>query len=379
MVKFKTNEEYIKELSDRDIKLTPLEPYINVSTKILHQCNRCGFKWNITPYYVLDNPNRCPICNHKRVGQPPEYRNSIWANETLRNKLSVYLSDDIMKQHTVYSKQFVNVECPDCHRVRSIGVGQLTQQGFSCICNDGVSFPNKFVFNVLTQLGVRFKTEWAPTWSLGKIYDDYLFDFNMIIENHGIQHYETRTIFAERTLEEEQNNDIQKLRLAQENNIKHYIVLDCRHSTLEWIKDSIMHSKLPQLLNFNAEDINWNCALEFASKNLIREAALLWNQGEDINKIAIILGKSRVTIRKWLKVAAELEWCNYDPQHSKKYGLSFGKNASQKQVLCVELNRVFSSATEAAIFINHKSCSHVAACCRGQREIAGGYHWQYIT
>lgn len=48
-----------------------------------------------------------------------------------------------------------------------------------------------------------------------------------------------------------------------------------------------------------------------------------------------------------------------------------------KPVLCVELDKVFESAlaAEKELGIHRQNISHVL---RGKREIAGGYHWQYV-
>ena len=66
-----------------------------------------------------------------------------------------------------------------------------------------------------------------------------------------------------------------------------------------------------------------------------------------------------------------LEWCfakencNYGT-HNKKLG---------KAVYCVELNKIFDTASEAARELN--ICNHISECCAGKRKTAGGYHWEY--
>lgn len=52
--------------------------------------------------------------------------------------------------------------------------------------------------------------------------------------------------------------------------------------------------------------------------------------------------------------------------------------AHEKRVLCVEENKIFSSASEAAKWCGLSSCAHVCDCCRGIRKTAKGYHWKYI-
>ena len=51
---------------------------------------------------------------------------------------------------------------------------------------------------------------------------------------------------------------------------------------------------------------------------------------------------------------------------------------TKKAVECIELGTTYESAAEAAraMGLNH---SHISSCCRGDRQIHGGYHWRYIN
>lgn len=53
------------------------------------------------------------------------------------------------------------------------------------------------------------------------------------------------------------------------------------------------------------------------------------------------------------------------------------KKARCKPVLCVELNKIFESASEASnqLGINRPNICEV---CRGTRKTAGGLHWRYV-
>ena len=111
---------------------------------------------------------------------------------------------------------------------------------------------------------------------------------------------------------EEQENDRLKEVLAQQNGIINYIVLDCRYSTKEWIKNSIMTSKLPQLLDFHEDDVDWDYAFEYANKNLIKEIASVYQEGMSAKEFAKILNMTHTTVNKYLNIAHSLGWCNYD-------------------------------------------------------------------
>lgn len=56
-----------------------------------------------------------------------------------------------------------------------------------------------------------------------------------------------------------------------------------------------------------------------------------------------------------------------------------GENKHNKRVICVELNKFFSSIDEAYKFANLKDGSSIGRCCKGKRETAGGFHWTYVN
>lgn len=162
-------------------------------------------------------------------------------------------------------------KCPTCSAEKEMAIGVLITYGFSCdMCGDGVSYPNKFMYNVLSQLKQRdnliFEPEKVFEWSrfIGggitrRIYDFWIDDNNIIIEVHGRQHFEDCSKSGcLRPLQYEQTNDLFKYELAIKNGIKqdNYIIIDARESDMLYIKDSIMNSVLPKLLNFTEQDID---------------------------------------------------------------------------------------------------------------------------
>ena len=60
----KTIQEYINECKQKGYDL-PIEPYINVDTKIKHKCNKCNIIYEQTPHNHL-NGHGCPICSQSR-------------------------------------------------------------------------------------------------------------------------------------------------------------------------------------------------------------------------------------------------------------------------------------------------------------------------
>lgn len=312
----KDNDQYIKELLEINNNIDVLEEYINAHTNIKHKCKTCHYEWYARPGNILSGKG-CPVCSGHKIGQPPEYKNSIWASEH-REYFSKYLTEEQMKQFSPNSNQKITIKCPDCGKEKIISIDNLLNQGLSCICGDGRSYPNKFMYEFLRQVGVEYIAEYSPEWANKKIYDIYIPSLNCIIENHGIQHYDG---CFERcgglTLLEEQENDKLKQHIALKNGIKNYIVLDCRKSKLNWIKNSIINSTLFDLLNINENDIDWNKCNNVFKPNLIKMSSDLWNDGLKIKDISKKLNKSRHTISSYLSKAKDFGWCEYPKRKNK--------------------------------------------------------------
>ena len=55
-----------------------------------------------------------------------------------------------------------------------------------------------------------------------------------------------------------------------------------------------------------------------------------------------------------------------------------GKSKANRRVMCVETNDVFESMGDAAKFAKLKDATGITKCCKGERTVAGGYHWKYV-
>ena len=74
-----------------------------------------------------------------------------------------------------------------------------------------------------------------------------------------------------------------------------------------YIKNSIMNSNLPVLLNFDDSKINWKECDRFATSSRVYEACLHWNNGiKNYKDISVIMKMSKDTIRKYIKRGIEL-------------------------------------------------------------------------
>lgn len=241
--------------------------------------------------------------------------------------------------YTRGSAKCIDFICPLCGKVKSCRVATVVLYGFSCdFCSDGISYGEKYLISLFEQLNIKFDRQFAPEWGNSRRYDFKIKD--TIVEVHGMQHYEDKKFNMEgcRTLKEEQENDRLKKELALRNGIEKYIVIDCRYSTPEWIKKSIIE----ELENiFDLSRINWGkCDLDTFNSRII-ESCSLYNEGYDVKDIANKLHVSKDSIRIWLNKCREAGLCDYD-------GVSISKNASGKKIKNTITNKSYNSFVEAS-------------------------------
>lgn len=363
-------EKYIAKLALAHPTIILVDKYVNMSTKVTHKCLIDGYEWVETPTRVLLT-KKCPVCSDKKIGPAPEYKNSIWALKD-KSHYEAFMTEEQMKEYMPYSSRKIDMICPYCGRHKNRSPAKLYAQGLGCICSDGISYPNKIIWNILEQLNVNIQREYSPDWARGKIYDIYIPSLNCIVENHGLQHYEHTTgkIFDDlRTI---QSNDAYKKEMALLHGIEHYVILDCKKSNVGWIRQSVKNSELPILLRFDINAIDWTKASLFASTSLMRKAADMYTQSCSIKNISTYFGVSKETVRRWLRHMTEVGMCDYD---SKTENLK----AHSKSVRCVELNICYQSMAEAArAFGVTKDAIH--HCIKsGPEHTCAGHHWELVT
>ena len=275
--------------------------------------------------------------------------------------------------YSIGSIKKVLMKCQNCGYEKEMRIEDLRWHGFSCPrCSDSISYPEKFTFNLLEQLNINFNKQLSKkdfNWCNNYRYDFYINYLNIIIETHGRHHYEN--IKRNIPLNIIQENDKIKEQLAKNNGIKNYIVIDCRKSDLEWIKNSIMNSKLPKLLNFKEEDINWLKCHEYACNSIVKIICNLWNDNKTILEITDIFKVNRHTIIKYLKQGVEIGWCDYDPKEEMRKGSSMRQKNNSIKIICLTTNEIFESIKEAAKKYNIYSKANISKCCRSKQKSAG--------
>lgn len=211
------------------------------------------------------------------------------------------------------SKKTIKIKCPACGAEEDISVNNFTKRIHTCHnCNkDGISYPNKILREFFKQIKeqVEFtQTEWNPRWAGNYKYDGHFIKngIHYIIEMHGPQHYEKTSIWD---FEAQKIRDAEKTELANINKFEQ-IIIDCRKSNFEYIKNNILASKLSEILDLNL--IFWNKIAEKATKDYTKIVSDFYNQGIEITEIAQILMIDRHVVSRLLKEATIIGWCNYE-------------------------------------------------------------------
>ena len=312
------NPTLAKEWSEKNEKSSD-EITVNSSIKGWWQ-GSCGHEWESTVRNRTSG-NGCPFCSNKKLlfGF-----NDMWTTNPELAKLLAN-SDDGYK-HMQSSRAKVDWKCQECNNIiKSKSISDVKSKGLCCPkCSDGISYPEKFAYNLLEELNIDFTRELTSKkfdWVGNKKYDFYIPSLNLILETHGIQHYECRfEDVGGRTLEEELENDFIKRELALSNGIKYYIELDCRESNMEYIRDSILNSVLADVLDLDT--IDWEKIGIKSERSLVIKVCDMWNEGMSVGEIAENTSINRMTVRKYILRGDSLGICKYDKKESHDRGVS---------------------------------------------------------
>lgn len=302
----KVNPKEISKQANKKVWLYCLEnEYHNYD----REGNKIGYEISCSHFY---RGGRCGYCNARKK---THYKDSLAYNYPNVAKM-IAISENNLTFEDCYniscgSDKKYYFKCLDCGNISKNKkiLNNVVRRRFSCeICSDGISIPNKFMANILKQLNEDFIAELSSKKFSDKnyfYYDFYLPRTNSIIEINGIQHYESSA--RGRTLEQEQMNDLFKYKCAK-NHINNYIVIDCRYSTLEWLKENI----IKELCDcFDLSNVDWELAWEESQNSLCVKTWELWNNKYKVIDIANKMNISDDVVRKYLKIGEECNKCLY--------------------------------------------------------------------
>ena len=259
-----------------------------------YKCSKCGYI-GVMREDVLSRGANCPCCC-----VPPkiivENINSLVAKEETKWMIPLFENGyDEAKLYSKGSTKKIKHICIYCGKQQTVArpIYQLYSNMPKCeFCGRGRSYPERLITSLLSSLNIEFTTQLTSTtyeWCGNKRYDFYIPSLNTIIETHGEQHYKN----TNRTkLNEVTSNDKEKEILALNNGITHYIVLDCRHSDFDFIKQNVISSDLIKLLN---TDIKWDVVRKMTNDTLTIQMWDYWNSLSEPTSITNLAEKYEVS------------------------------------------------------------------------------------
>lgn len=292
-----------------------------------YHCNKCGYNGSILETNLrLDG---CMCCSNKIVipGINDICTTDPWMVPYFQG------GEEEAELYTYGSNKRIYPKCPDCGKIKdkSIIINSIYKNhSIGCNCNDNISYPEKFFMSVLKQLKVDYIYQFSKTnksWVNNFRYDFYIYDKDCIVEINGDQHNDSHGNWAD--INKIKEYDKQKELLAIQNSIKYYIKIDCKYSTMEYIKESLFHSDFHKLYDLNK--VNWIQCDKDATKNIVKEVCSAWKKDYSITTgdLSKIFKLNLNTISKYLKIGNKFGWCNYNPKIAKKFAGKKVKNVKK--------------------------------------------------
>jgi len=351
----------------RDITIINIRRH-NGRLQYKYKCNICGYNCGYSykdgifqeEYWIdsshLNDGVGCSCCQGRAV--VPGVNNVGFTNANVAK----YIKNNYDKMRfTQSSRKKVDVICPLCHNSRLLCIVDINPEHFFCpFCSDKMPLGEKIVYLLLTMLNVKFIKEYSSgnsNWT-GKYRYDFFIPEDIIIEVMGSQHkHGTFYHLNGKNAIDEQINDFNKRTLALKNGIKTYITIDADKSDFDYIKNSIINSKLSEILDISK--IDWMLIREKSTKTIVKDICDIWNS--DINITTSDLknkfGLSYNAVQTYLKQGKKLGWCNYDVKKYRKKNIYINDSVNTSTpIKCIENNKYFKS---------------IGLCCRLSKNIFG--------
>lgn len=348
------------------------------------RCSKCGaFSW--VEQGKLRSGVGCKICGWTQV------QAGINDITTLRPDIaSLFLRPEEANLYRVNSNKHVDMVCPNCNSILRKTPNSVANKGFICPnCSDRISYPEKFFASFLSQQGVTFYRHVSKRslyWADKYIYDFYIPTYGLIVETHGIQHYDSLNMFG-MTSEQQAKIDANKRELALRNGIAVYVELDCRYSNMSYIRDSIQQSELMQIFSNNMVDYSM-CAIQ-ASSSLLPLVCADYEADHRISfkELGNKYGLSKKAIRRLLDSGTSAGLCKYDGNERMTYEFRNDENKHRKAVSVFNADGVmlgtYQSVTELVNvsekeFGIHFNRQNICSVCHGRRKHSHGYTFQFV-
>ena len=374
--KLEKTKKRIFELVGNEYEIVDGFTAIDDMAKFRHNCKN-GEKhyFDMTPTSFIYRGSRC-YCENPSISRVILGFNDIHTTrpdveEWMHNKEDAY-------KYSMSSKEKILWDCPDCKNTFEERICNVNSNRLSCpFCSDGISYPNKFMYNSLYQIkdDLDFlEREYNPDWCkfefngnkrCGK-YDVYfgIDGQRYIVEmdgglGHGNKVHTNSLLSQDELLQ----IDLIKDKLAQEQGIQ-VIRIDCNYKTdnkYTYILNNVLNSDLKDIIDLSK--IDFDLSNKNSVSSLIVKAGELWNQGLTAGQIRKELKIGEGTVTSYLKTASEIGVCDYSVEKSKA-------RSKYRKVYCTTTDIVFESITSAAKTYDTNR-DGINKCCKGIKKSSG--------
>lgn len=287
---------------------------------------------------------------------------------------------DEAKQYMKCSKTKIYPICPDCGKVRKKKISIYTihkTRSIACNCGDGISYPNKFMYSLLSQLKINFESEYSPEWISPKRYDFFIPSLKLIIEMDGGLGHGKKVIGNKISLEESLEIDNYKDNIAAIHNLK-VIRIECDKSEFDYIVSNIKEA----LKNyFDLSNINWDICESQALSNRVKYVCDEYERNKPVltSELAELLHMNKNVVASYLNKGRKIGWTTYNPEEmiksAKIKSSTYMKDTYSKPVYVYSTNGEFineyssqheiekNSIKDFGFFLSYKV---ISKCCNHQ-------------
>lgn len=353
---FKYNVDDILSNKDKtqSIQITDREIIDNGRQRLKiykYKCMNCGFKGEKSESDL--QVTWCPCC----CSSPKVVIKGINDIPTIAPWMVSYFQGgyEEARLYNCSSSKKIYPICPLCGKVKEnpIAIHQIyNTKSIGCICGDGISYPNKVMHSILSQLNIDFISEYTEDWLGLSRFDFCIPHLMVLIEMDGNLGHGKNIFNASKMTKCEVENE--RLASLNKDNFKDSIALEHGYkvirisssiSEIDYIKENVLNSELSEYLDLS--NIDWKMSDEFALKNLVKETCSYYKQhmNKSYEFVANKFHISKCTVGRYLKRGLKVSWIT-----DLEYKNILKNNKKHRETYVYDLNfnllNKFTSASE---------------------------------
>ena len=356
--------------------------YIETEKWYKYKCNICSNENWIREHSLMKQG--CNVCCKSSQKTLKGYNDIA---TTHPNLIKYFYNEEDAFKYTFGSKRKVKFRCLNCnsissHIIKDYLKSVINENNICPNCGDGFSYPNKFMYNLLSQTNIEFISEYSPEWLKRKRFDFYIPSKNLIIEmDGGLGHGNSTHSKSSYTINELAEVDKWKDEQAKIHNLK-VIRIDCNYKDItnrfDYIKNSIL--KINLLNNLNIKNIDWEKVKKNCLKSIVKEICEYKNTHENVTleELSRIFNIGKTTCCRYLNQGRTLGYCTYDKDiyvNSKKKKVEVFKDNVSLGIFDSLIDLERNSIELFGTLLNRKS---IRSVCNGERETYKGFTFKYV-